>query len=319
VPDPLDVVHRHGRALGDVVATHHHAAGGLLAIILLSVASAIAYGVAAVLQHHVTSKESPDPSVRLGLLTSLASQPLWLAGNVLDGVGYLFQFLALRKGSLPLVEPILVLSLVIALPVAARLDHRRISASALASAGVIAVGLGVFLGVARPGIGDPHASVDAWIVLSGIVAALCGASVLVRNRTSSRQRAAVVLAAGSGVAFGYVAALTEQIGHLLDRGVLRTLSNWEPYALIIAGAVALLLTQAAFHSGALRLSLPTLTVAQPLVAVAISLAFFGERIDTRGVAPELEILGLVLVTAGLFAIARSPAIAGLEEAPDFSR
>ena len=66
--------------------------------------------------------------------------------------------------------------------------------------------------------------------------------------------------------------------------------------------------QSAFHAGALRLSLPTLTVAQPLVAVAIGLAFFGERIDRHGLAPVAEALGLVMVTVGVFALGRSSVI-----------
>ena len=97
-------------------------------------------------------------------------------------------------------------------------------------------------------------------------------------------------------------------------GVLHALASWEPYALLISAAVALLLTQGAFHAGALRLSLPTLTVAQPLVAIAIGLVCFGEHIDTHGLAPVFEIFGLALVTAGVFALAQTPAIAALEEA-----
>lgn len=291
----------------------HHLASDLLPIVLLSLASAVSYGVAAVLQHHATTKEPPDDSMRLGLVAKLAHQPLWLIGNALDGVGFLFQFLALRRGSLPLVEPLLVLSLVVALPIAAHFEHRRISMAALLSAGAIAVGLALFLGVGGPGVGHPHASTEAWIVLSGIVAVFCLATVAFRNRSTSRRWAAVLLAAGSGVAFGYAAALSERIGHLLDRGVLHALTSWEPYALLVAGASALLLTQGAFHVGALRLSLPTLTVAQPLVAIAISLIFFGERINTSGVAIGFEVIGLALITGGVFAIAQTPEIAGLED------
>jgi drug/metabolite transporter (DMT)-like permease len=288
--------------------SHHHVTW----IVLLSLASAAAYGVAAVLQHHATTKEPPDQSMRLGLVAKLARQPLWLVGNVLDGVGYLFQFLALRRGSLPLVEPLLVLSLVVALPVAARLEHQRLSRGALLCAAAIAAGLALFLGAGRPGIGHPHASLEAWIILSALVAAFCAGTVVARNHTRSSQRGAVLLALGSGVAFGYAAAVTERTGHLLNHGVLHTLSSWEPYALIVAGVAALLLTQGAFHAGALRLSLPTLTVAQPLVAIAISLVFFGEHLATSGVAIALEVVGLALITGGVFAIAQTPQIAGLE-------
>ena len=106
---------------------HHHVGRGLVSIVLLSLASAASYGLAAVLQHQATMKEPPELSLRAGLLVSLAHRPLWLVGNALDGVGYLFQFLALRRGSLALVEPLLVLSLVFALPMGAWLEHRRAS------------------------------------------------------------------------------------------------------------------------------------------------------------------------------------------------
>jgi hypothetical protein len=170
---------------------------------------------------------------------------------------------------------------------------------------ITAAGLALFLGVARPGLGHPHASGPAWAALSAVIAAVCGAMVL-GARGGSRSRAAILLAAGSGTAFGYVAAVTERTGHILDRGVVHTLGTWEPYALVVAAVGALLLTQSAFHAGALRLSLPTLTVAQPLVAVAIGLAFFGEHVDRHGLAPVAEALGLLMATVGVFALGRSP-------------
>jgi len=284
---------------------------GLVSIVLLSLASAASYGLAAVLQHHVTTGEPSRPQMHAGLMLRLVRQPLWIIGSSLDGVGYLFQFLALRRGSLCLVEPLLVLSLVFALPVAARLDHRRVTTSEMASTGVIAAGLAVFLGVARPGLGHPHASGGAWVGLSVVIGAACGAAWLAAHGGSKR-RAALLLAAGSGAAFGYVAALTERTGHLLDAGIVHLLGTWVPYALVIAAAVALLLTQSAFHVGALRLSLPTLTVVQPLVAVAIGVGFFGERIDARGVAPVLEVVGLALVTFGVFALGGSSVIVATE-------
>ena len=89
---------------------HHHVGRGLVSIVLLSLASAASYGLAAVLQHRAAITEPAGLSMRAGLLINLARRPRWLIGNALDGVGYLFQFLALRRGSLILVEPILILS-----------------------------------------------------------------------------------------------------------------------------------------------------------------------------------------------------------------
>ena len=290
-----------------VAAPHHQGAPGLVPIVLLSIASAASYGLAAVLQHRAAVVTAPELSMRAGLLLQLARRPLWLLGNALDGVGYLFQFLALRRGALALVEPLLVLSLVFALPFSAYLDHRRASSFEVVSTGVVAAGLALFLGVARPGPGHPDASAQAWAVLTVVVVVGCavaGLGTLLRTR----RRAALLLGTGSGLAFGYVAALTERTGHLLDNGVVHTLASWVPYAMVVAAVAALLLTQSAFKAGDLRLSLPTLTVAQPLVAVAIGLGVFGEKIDLRGLAPLGEGLGLVLVTLGVFALGRSPVI-----------
>jgi hypothetical protein len=188
------------------------------------------------------------------------------------------------------------------------LDHRRIVRSELTSVAVIAGGLGLFLGIARPGLGHPRASTLAWVILCAVVAVIC-ATLALSARKGRPRHAAVLLALGSGTAFGYVAALTERTGHLLNAGVTHVLVSWEPYALLVGGAAALLLTQSAFNAGELRLSLPTLTVAQPLVAVAIGLAMFGENIDSSVIAAVFEVLGLAVVTAGVFAIGRSPGIA----------
>ncbi|MHB8438698.1 MAG: DMT family transporter [Acidimicrobiales bacterium] len=292
---------------------HHSIGRGIVTIVVPSVASAACYGLAAVLQHRAAVREPAELSMRVGLLFRLVRRPMWLVGNVLDAVGYLFQFLALRRGSLALVEPMLVLSLVFALPMAAWIEHRRVSRSEVASAGVVVAGLVLFFEVARPGLGHPRASGAAWAVLSGAVVFVCaGLSLGARGR--SRLRSAVLLAIGSGSAFGYVAALTERTGHLLDNGVVHILTTWTPYALLAGGVAALVLTQSAFHAGALRLSLPTLTVTQPLVAIVIGLAFFGEHVRTHGVAPIAEVFGLLLMTGGVFALARSPVIVAGEEA-----
>ena len=291
---------------------HHHVSRGLVSIVVLSLASAAAYGCAAVLQHHEAIKQGPSPAGG-GLLARLVRRPIWLIGSLLDGVGYLFQFLALRRGSLALVEPILVLSLVFALPVAARLEHRRVSSPEVSAAVVTVAGLSLFQEVARPALGHPTASAAAWVALSAAIVVACGVLALAA-RTGSPKRAALLYATGSGTAFGYVAAVTERTGHLLDRGVLHVLVTWPPYVLVVAAVVALVLTQQAFNAGVLRLSLPTLTIAQPLVAMAIGIGFFGERVHSRGFAPAAEVLGLVVMTVGVYNLTRSPVLTAPEGA-----
>jgi drug/metabolite transporter (DMT)-like permease len=291
---------------------HHHLGRGL--IVLLSLASAASYGFAAVLQHHEAVRQSPAGRPG-GLLGRLIRRPIWLLGSALDGVGYAFQFLALRRGSLALVEPILVLSLVFALPVAAHLEHRRVSAHEVVAAAVTVAGLALFQGIARPALGHPTAPLDDWIALSAAIALACGILALLA-RGGTPKRAALLYAAGSGTAFGYVAAVTERTGHILDAGVLHVLVTWPPYALVVAAVVALSLTQRAFNAGVLRLSLPTLTIAQPLVALVIGIGFFGEHVHARGPAPVVEALGLALMTVGVYSLTRSPVLTAAPEEPN---
>lgn len=284
---------------------------GLASIVLLSLGSAALYGCAAALQHHEAIKQHPDLT-RGGLLNRLVRRPIWLLGGLLDAIGYVLQFLALRRGSLALVEPLLVLSLVFALPVAARLDHRRVSWSEVGSASVTVAGLAVFLDVARPALGHPKAPPGGWLFLSAAVVGACGALALVA-RDASPKRSALLYATGAGIAFGYIAAVTERTGHLLDRGVLHVLLTWPPYVLVIAGVAALSLAQSAFNAGVLRLSLPTMTVAQPLVALAIGIWLFGERVHARGVEPVVEVIGLLLMIVGVYTLTRSPVLTAPKE------
>lgn len=287
-----------------LATVHLHAA--LVSVVLWSIASAACYGGGAALQHHATGRDGEASSV--GRLLRLGLRPTWLLGSALDGCGYLFQFLALRRGSLALVEPILVLSLVFALPIAAAFERRRVASSELVSSAVTVAGLSLFLGVAQPALGHPAASPAAWASLSAAV--VVGCSILaVFARRSPTTRRAVLYAAASGAAFGYVAAVTERTGHVLDRGVLHVFVTWVPYALVVAAIGALVLTQCAFSAGVLKLSLPTLTIAQPIVALAIGIGFFGEHVDSSGAAPIAEILGLLTMIVGAFWLSRSPALA----------
>ncbi|MDA8072651.1 MAG: DMT family transporter [Actinomycetota bacterium] len=282
------------------MSDHHSAA------IALALAAAAAYGVAAALQHHAAAAQRAGTR----LLSGLVRRPLWLLGNALDGVGFVFQFLALRRGSLLLVEPLLVLSLVFALPIASWLDHQRVSAPTVVSALVVSGGLALFLVAAQPGDVRPDASRAGWALLTLAVAALCAALAGAAAVVRSPSRAAVLLAGGSGTAFGYVAAVAAHTGHVLDRGALHTLATPAPYALAAGGAAALVLTQRAFAAGALHWSLPTLTVAQPLAAIGISLGLFDQHMASTSAALAGEVLGLLASTAGIFVLGRAPAIAG---------
>lgn len=65
----------------------------------------------------------------------------------------------------------------------------------------------------------------------------------------------------------------------------------------------------AFERGPVTAAQPALTIIDPLVSIAIGVALFGESLRT-GPFIALWIAGLVLLTGGVFLLARSPMATG---------
>jgi hypothetical protein len=272
-------------------------------VVVLALLSAACYGVAAVLQHQATETQPPELSMRLGLVVELVRNPRWLFGNVVDVAGFAFQLLALRAGPLTLVEPLLVTSLLFAFPVSAWLGHRRVSSSETLSAAVVAGGLSLFLWIARPVPGHVEASTVALVTMTVVVVGVAGTLALIAWKVA-RSVSGLLLAAAAGFAFGYMASAASMSWQEITHGAVSALTSWAPYGLVVSGIAGILLTQSAFHSGHLRLSLPMMTVVQPVVAIVIGIFVFGEHIATRGASPAIEILGLAVMVGGVFALAR---------------
>jgi len=269
--------------------------------------SALGYGASSVLQQRESEEQPDSESLKLGLLLRLARRPLWLAGLGADGIAYLLQFVALGHGSIAVVQPLLLSGLLFALPMGAVLEHYRIGRRDLVGAGLIVAGLSAFLVASRPANGRPNVSPAGWIVLGVAAVLIIGGLVAYALRSEGVHRAAS-LGAAAGIANGIVAALTKSSAHLLDHGLVRLVTHWEPYALVAAGAASLMLAQSAFQAGSLAASLPILTVVDPIASTLIGALFFGESRTMTGAAPFLEIGGVAAIVAGVFVLGRSPLV-----------
>jgi hypothetical protein len=98
--------------------------------------------------------------------------------------------------------------------------------------------------------------------------------------------------------------VTEHTGRLLDGGALHALTSWAPYTLAVISISGLLLNQSAYQAGDLRLSLPVLTILEPVVAIVIGQALFGEYIASSPLAVTGEVAGLVAMALGVVALSR---------------
>jgi drug/metabolite transporter (DMT)-like permease len=273
-----------------------------LVVIGLCLLGSLCYGLSSILEQREAAAAPPGTTMRLGLLTHLAQRPVWLLGNLAGLFGFGLQLLALRHGSLALVQPLFVSGLVFALVGGAISERRRLARREWASMALVAVGLIVFLVVARPGRGHPNASTMGWIALGAATVLSVGVICLLSLR--SRHLRPLFLATGAGILFGVTAAVAERTSHLLHIGLLRTLEHVPPYAMFVCAVAALVLSQSAFQAAELRWSLPTLTIVEPLVAILIGQVLYGEHISLGAAAIVGEVFGLAMMIAGIFGLSQ---------------
>lgn len=268
--------------------------------------SSLLYALASVLQQKAAAGEDSRHSMRLGLLARLVKRPAWLIGGGADVGGFVLQVIALGQGTLVVVQPLLVCGLLFALPIGVRWSGLRLRRHDWLAAVAVCSGLGVFLIVARPAAGHDNVSLRAWAVLLtvtfGTAAILVGASL-----GRSPRGKAILFSAAAGLIYGAAAALAKTTSHLLSNGVVAMLGHWQPWVLAVAGVVGMLVIQSAFQAGALDASLPTMTVVDPLVSIAIGALAFGESIATGVVASLVEVTALAVMAAGVFVLARTEA------------
>jgi drug/metabolite transporter (DMT)-like permease len=265
------------------------------------------YAFASVLQQRGASAQPPEQALRLTLLGRLLLNPLWVLGLGCDVAGYGFQFLALGHGTLVVVQPLLVTGLLFALPLGAAWAGRRLKRRDWAAAVLVCAGLAVFLTVANPASGHADVRPFVWVLL---LASAAGAVVLFVVSSLGRvawQRA-VLLSAAAGIVYGTTAALTKTSSHLLDDGLIHLLAHWQPYALLVAGIGGMVIAQSAFQAGSLDSSLPTMTVVDPVVSIVIGAVAFGESIAAGPGDLAAEVIALVVMSCGVFLLARSEAL-----------
>lgn len=280
--------------------------------------SALLYGLASVLQQRGAAAQPEDQSLRLGLLARLIRDPWWMVGLGCDVAGYVFQFIALGHGPLVLVQPLLVCGLLFALPIGAAVAGRKLLRSDWLAAVMVCAGLAAFLTIARPGAGSSDVEAGVWVLLLTTCAAVALVLVVASNGRRPRVRV-VMLSGGAGVLYGAGAALTKTSSHLLDEGWLRLALHWQPYMLALFGIAGMLLAQSAFQAGWLDVSLPTMSVMDPIVSIVIGALAFGEGLASGPGDVAVEVVALIVMSLGVIMLARSSARSTVAPSPSVSR
>ncbi|GAA3341671.1 hypothetical protein GCM10020358_33900 [Amorphoplanes nipponensis] len=236
--------------------------GALIATVLLSLLSAVAYALAAVVQER------------------LAAAPRWWLIVGLNGGGALLHVGALAYGSLAVVQPLGALTLVLALPVGAAVAGRRVRGREWRGAVATVAGLVVLLAALGPAAPAPALG-DVQVMLLVLVAAalivgLAGRAY--RAVPGPARLPGLRLAAAGGIAFAVSSALTQTVLVRIGTDGLAALEQpavaGTALTLVALSAAGLLLSQAGYRYG-LGGPLATLTIVNPVAAAGIGVVLLG--------------------------------------------
>lgn len=272
------------------------------------------FAIGAALQHRSSARarlSGVRPAQLAEFVRAVGRNPAWLLAMGVEAAGLSLHAVALHLGTLVLVQPLLVSTIVFALAVRRRMDHRGVGGPEIRWALVLTAGLGLFLVMANPP-GSPNAQPDRWpaVGLSLGCATAVVVMVLVGRSVTPRARA-VLLGAAAGVTFAGAAALIKTTGDIAtSHGIAAMFSSWPFWATLAVGGIGMVLSQVALQSGPLSASLPAAQAVNPLLSVLLGVVVYDEPLR-HGVVPlSAQVAGLLACVAATAVLARSEGAGG---------
>ena len=273
---------------------------------LLALGAAFFIAIGDVIHQRSAHEVTAEPVSHVELFMRLLRDGQWWLGSIVAAVGFALQAAALGLGSVLLVQALLVTSLLFALPINARLSHRRVSRWEWTWAALLAVAVAVIVVVGNPTAGHARASLETW---TAVIAVLGPALVLcvVGARIWSGPVGAVLLAVVSGALWGVFAVLTKGVVDRLDDGLWVLLRTPELYVWALVGIAGTAWQQSSFRAGALTASLPTMTVTEPVVGSVLGIVVLGETLRPGDAGWLTLIVAVGVMVVATAALARGEA------------
>lgn len=272
--------------------------------VLLALCAAFFIAIGDVIQQRSTHEVTDEKLSPIVLFARLLRDKTWWVGSVAGGAGFGFQAAALGFGSVLLVQALLVTSLLFALPMSAYFAHRRISRSQWLWAVLLAASVAVIVTVGNPTEGHSRAGLELWIWVAAIMGPALVACVIGSRIWSGRPIAAVLLALVSGSLWGLFAVLTKGVVGRLDHGIEAVLISPELYAWALVAVAATMWQQSSFRAGSMAASLPTMTVAEPIVGSILGIFVLGETLRPGDAGWFLLIVAVAAMVFATAALAR---------------
>ncbi|MBE1546554.1 drug/metabolite transporter (DMT)-like permease [Mycobacterium sp. OAS707] len=273
---------------------------------LLALGAAFFIAIGDVIHQRTAHEVTDEPVSHVQLFLRLLRDGQWWLGSVVAAVGFALQAAALGFGSVLLVQALLVTSLLFALPISARLSHRRVSRWEWTWAALLAAAVAVIVTVGNPTAGHSRASLETW---TAVIAVLGPALVLcvVGARIWSGPVSAVLLAVVSGALWGLFAVLTKGVVDRIDDGVWALLRTPELYVWVLVAIAGTSWQQSSFRAGALTATLPTMTVTEPVVGSVLGVVVLGETLRPGDAGWLTLIVAVAVMVVATVALARGEA------------
>jgi drug/metabolite transporter (DMT)-like permease len=276
--------------------------------IALALAAALLFALGTVLQQKA-GLDQPSEGASSSLLLRMAQRPVWLAGIAADVLGFLAQAAALGIGRLAVVQPLLVTTVVFALPLGARLTGQRVRPIDVGAAVLVVGALVAFLTIANPSGGRDDAPFGEWLIAGGACAVLSGILVVL-GRYGSAPRRAALLGIATGVLFALSAALTKAVVDQLGDGFFEIFIGWHLYALIVVGYASMTLNQLALNTGALAPAVATSMAFDPITSVVLGVTLLQESLHETALGSVATLAALAAALAGMAILSRTQSQTG---------
>jgi drug/metabolite transporter (DMT)-like permease len=244
----------------------------------LAILAAVSFAFAATLWQRASMASGIEAGQGKAFLRLLTNW-VWLLGLVAQILGVLLQAAALDRGRVAIIQPLLVTTVVWALPLGYFLTSQTVTRRHGLGAVIVVVGLAVFGSVGDPAGGVDDAPTSDWIAAYLVIAAVC-VGILLFGRRGGISAKAAIYGTVAGILYGVSAVLMKPVVERLHAdGFAAVLENWQLWVMAITGIGGFYLQQISLAAGRLATSVATTSVANPVVSVLLGALVLQETLD----------------------------------------
>ena len=285
----------------------------------LALLAAICFALAATLWQKAALSMSGISFRRPKSLLLLLTRWVWLLGLVAQVVGVLLQAAALDRGRVSIIQPLLVTTVIWALPLGYFLTKQTIGAREVIGAAIIVVGLALFALFGQPAAGVDNAPGSDWVASILVICAVCVSLLVFANRGSLSMKAAF-LGTVAGLLYGLSATLMKPVVESLHTESLgAVVAGWQFWVWAAAGLIGFGFQQLSLSTGKLVPSVAAVSVANPVVSVILGALVLQERLEKNPpwhAVVAVGALGLALVGSVVISSAKASEGESEERVPE---